>query len=100
MCIHAEISSILRGQLSRYSDGLRAGRPGFDSRQGHVYPLLRSVQPDSGAHPASYPVGAGDSFPRIKRPRRESDHPPLSSAEVKNDGAIAPFPHMPSWHSA
>jgi hypothetical protein len=32
----------------------------------------------------------------IKRPGREADHSPPSSAEVKNDGAIPPLPHMSS----
>jgi hypothetical protein len=36
----------------------------------------------------------------VKRPGREADHSPPSSAEVMNDGAILPLPHMPSWHSA
>jgi hypothetical protein len=36
----------------------------------------------------------GDFSPGIKRLGREVDHSPLSSAEVKNGGA------MPSWHSA
>jgi hypothetical protein len=35
-----------------------------------------------GAHPASYTMGTG-SFPRVKRPGRGADHPPPSSAEVK-----------------
>jgi hypothetical protein len=30
------------------------------------FSLLRRVQTGSGAHPASYPVGAGDSFPWCK----------------------------------
>jgi hypothetical protein len=28
---------------------------------------------------------------------READHSPPSSAEVKNDGAIPPLPHMSPW---
>ena len=40
------------------------------------------VQTGSEAHPASYAMGTG-SFPGIKRPGRGVDHPPLSSAEVK-----------------
>jgi hypothetical protein len=32
----------------------------------------------------------------IKRPGREADHSPPSSAEVKNGGAIPPFPSMSS----
>jgi hypothetical protein len=36
----------------------------------------------------------------VKRPEREADHSPPSSAEVKNGGAIPPLPHMYSWHGA
>jgi hypothetical protein len=43
---------------NRDSDWLRAGRPtGRSSSPGRV------VQTDSGAHPASYPIGPGGSFP-------------------------------------
>jgi hypothetical protein len=38
---------VMESELSRYSYGLGAGRPGFDSQQ---------VQTGSGAHPNSYPV--------------------------------------------
>jgi hypothetical protein len=42
------------------------------------------VQTGSGAHPASYTVGAEGSFPGGKaRPGRDADHSPPSSAEVK-----------------
>jgi hypothetical protein len=42
------------------------------------------VQTGSGAHPASYPMGSGGSFPGGKaRPGRDADHSPPSSAEVK-----------------
>ena len=40
------------------------------------------VQTGPGAHPASYTMGTG-SFPGVKRPGRGVDHPPPSSAEVK-----------------
>jgi hypothetical protein len=33
----------------------------------------------------------GGCFPGVKRQGREADHSPLSSAEVKNCGAIHPF---------
>jgi hypothetical protein len=36
----------------------------------------------------------------VKRLGREADHSPPFCAEVKNGGAIPPFPHMSSWHSA
>jgi hypothetical protein len=47
------------------------------------FSLHYSVQNGSGAHPASCPMGTRDSFPGIKRPRREADHLPPSSTGVK-----------------
>jgi hypothetical protein len=64
------------------------------------FSLLHSVQTDYGAHPASYPIGPGGSFPRSNVARARADHPPPSSAKVKNGGAITPLSHMPSWHGA
>ena len=40
------------------------------------------VQTGPGAHPATYTMGIGP-FPGMKRPRRGVDHPPSSSADVK-----------------
>jgi hypothetical protein len=31
------------------------------------FSLLHSIQADSGAHPASYPMGTGFLFPEVKR---------------------------------
>jgi len=47
------------------------------------FPLHHCVQTGSGAHPASYPVGTGVSFPGVKQPGCEADHSPPSSAEVQ-----------------
>jgi hypothetical protein len=47
------------------------------------FSLLHSVQTDSGAHPASYPMGTGCSLsPGVKRQRCEAEHSPPPSAEV------------------
>jgi hypothetical protein len=43
-----------------------------------------SSSPDPGAHPASCTMGTG-SFPGVKRPGRDADHPPRSSADVKKE---------------
>jgi hypothetical protein len=44
------------------------------------------VQTGSGAHPASCTMGTGGPFPGGKRrPGRDADHSPTSSAEVEND---------------
>jgi hypothetical protein len=85
-CEHGE-----SGYLSRYNTVLRAGRPGFDSWQDKVFlfstasrtalgPTRPSIQwvPGTG--------GRGISM-GVKKPGREADHSPPSSAEVKNVGA-------------
>jgi len=48
------------------------------------FSLRHRVQTGSGAHPTSCPVGTWSSFPGVKQPEREADHPPSSIAEVKN----------------
>jgi hypothetical protein len=57
------------------------------------FSLLHSVQTESVAHPASYPVGTGGGgrFHGVKHPGREADHSSPSRAEVKNGGAISPL---------
>jgi hypothetical protein len=42
------------------------------------------VQTGSGVHATSYTMGTRDSFPGVKRPRREADHSPPTNAKVKN----------------
>jgi hypothetical protein len=41
------------------------------------------LQTGSGVHPTSYTMGTGSSFPGVKRPWREADHSPPTSAKVK-----------------
>jgi hypothetical protein len=64
------------------------------------FSLLHSIQTDSGAQPASSPMGTGGCFPGGKAAGREADHSPPFSAEVKNGGAIPPLPHVFSWRGA
>jgi len=61
------------------------GQPGFNTRQGlwWNFSLRHCIQTGPGAHPASYPVGIRGFSMVIKRPGREADHSPPSSAEVK-----------------
>jgi hypothetical protein len=54
--------------------------PGIESRWGARFSA--PVQTGPGAHSASHTMGTG-SFPRVKRPGRDVDHPPPYSAEVK-----------------
>jgi hypothetical protein len=54
-------------QITSSIQGLgRWAVPGFDSRQCQEFSLLHSVPTDSGAHPASYPMGTGGSLPGDK----------------------------------
>jgi hypothetical protein len=68
------------GQPSQYSNSLQAGRSRDRIPVGARFSA--PVQTGPGAHPASYTVGTG-SFPGVKQPGRGIDHPPPSSAEVK-----------------
>jgi hypothetical protein len=65
------------------------------------FSLHHRVQNGSGAHSASYPIGSGRLIPRgVKRPCREADHLPPSSAEVKNAWSYTstpPYVFM-MWH--
>jgi hypothetical protein len=55
----------------------------FESRLGQKFSLLHIVQTGSGVHPTSYTMNTGSSFPGVKRQRREADHSPPTSSEVK-----------------
>jgi hypothetical protein len=68
------------GYRSRYSDSLRVGRS-WDRIPVEAR-FTAPVQTDPGAYPASSTMGTG-SFPGVKQPGRDVDHPPPSSAEVK-----------------
>jgi hypothetical protein len=56
------------------------------SVQGYIMLSFGRIRVSMGVvrHPASYPMGTRDSFPGVKRPGRETDNSPPSSAEVKN----------------
>jgi hypothetical protein len=70
---------------------IRGSNPG----RGWKFFLLHSVQTGSGAHPASYPMGA-----RVKWPGCDDDHSPPSIAEMKNASPIPPLPNTPSLRGA
>jgi hypothetical protein len=72
----------INGELSRYSDWLRAGQSGYRISVGTRF--FAHVQTGPGAHPASCTMGTG-SFPGVKLPGRGADHPLPPSAEVENE---------------
>ena len=53
------------------------------------------VQNGPGAHPASYTMGTGSLSRGVKRPGRGVNHPPASSAEVKE--RVELYLHSLSW---
>jgi hypothetical protein len=78
--------------MSRGSSGSMVSDYGPDNRAIEVqsptgaedFSSSPCVQTSSGAHPASYQMGTGGPFPGGKAwPRRDTDHSPPSSAEVK-----------------
>jgi hypothetical protein len=52
------------------------------------------------AHPAFCLVDTGYFFVGGKRPEREVDHLPPSSAEVMKGGTMPPLRHTSSWRGA
>jgi hypothetical protein len=60
----------------------RGSRVRFPTGSGN-FSLHHLVQNGSGAHPASYSMGTRGSSLGVKRPGREADHSPPSSAEVE-----------------
>ena len=70
------------GQLSRYSDSLRADGPGIKHRWEQVTFFSISVKTGPQTRPAS-PKGYRVYLPGVKRPRCGVDHQPPSRAEVK-----------------
>ena len=90
-------SNKIRGRDSAVGIATRYGLdgPGIESRWGARFSA--PVQTGPGAHPASYTMGTG-SFPGVKRPGRDVDHPPPSSAEVEGRAELYIYsPSGPSW---
>ena len=78
-----------------YSDSLRARQSGDRIPVGTRFSA--PVQTGPGANPATYTMGTG-SFPGVKRPGRRVDHPPPSSAEVKERVQLYLYsPSGPLW---
>ena len=77
---------------SRNSEPLKTGRSGDRIPVG-----ARFSAAGHGAHPASHTVGTG-CFSGVKRPWRGVDHPPTSSARVKERVELYHYsPSGPSW---
>jgi hypothetical protein len=90
--------------LSRYreyaTDWMTEGL-GFDCRKGARFflfsitsgPAPSPTQPTVQCAPVAVSLG-------VKQQRREADRSPPSGTEVKNGGAMPPFPYRSSWRGA
>ena len=94
---YAHSDYVILGRDSSVGIATRYGLegPGIESRLEAKFSARVPTGP--GAHPAFYTVGTG-SFPEAKRPRRGVNHPPTSSAEVKERVELYLYsPYGPSW---
>jgi hypothetical protein len=89
------------GELSDTSLGYGLDDRGLESRQGlEIFlfttlsrPVLGPTQPPIQWIPGALSLG-------VKRERREADHSPPSSSEVKNAWSYTSTPPTPSWRGA
>jgi hypothetical protein len=78
--------SMHRGKEPGSSVSIVSGRPGFDPQQRQrLFPLTSASRPALG--PTQPPIQwvEGALSPGVKRPGRDADHSPPSSAEVKKE---------------
>jgi hypothetical protein len=84
----------------RYSNGLRTGQAGLNSRQCKYFLFFTDSRPTLGpTRPPIQWVPVALS-PGVKRQGGEADHKTPFSAEAEKSGAIPLFLPMSSWHSA
>jgi hypothetical protein len=77
----------------RWTTGWMIGVLGFDSRRGlgiFLFNTASGTALGSTQHPIQWVLGALSLG--VKRPGREADHSPLSSAEIKNAWSYTPLP--------
>jgi hypothetical protein len=90
-----------RGSSVSIATMLRAGRPGFDSRQGlRIFILATASRPALVANPASYSIVTGGSLARIKPAGGVKLTTYLHLVPRLMRGAIPPFPNTFSLRGA
>jgi hypothetical protein len=101
LLLHCKSRDSSVGILTVYGlwDDARDSIPG--SREGHEI-FLFSTESKLAPKPTQPPLQSvlGALTPRVKRPGSEAYHSPVSIAEIKNNEATVPRPHMSSWYRA
>jgi hypothetical protein len=83
----------LRDSIVAIATGYWLDGWGFDCLHGQeIFLFLTTSRPALGRTQPPIQWVPGDISPGLKRPKREADHSPPSSAEVKNGGATPPLP--------
>ena len=88
--LYFQRSNVHRDGSASIATGYGMDGPGIESRWGRIF--FAPVRTGPGSHPASYTLGTG-SFRGIKHPGGGVDHPPPSSAEVKERVELYLFSH-------
>jgi hypothetical protein len=57
--VSSKCNKIMISSIHLQGVGIAVGWMGFNSQQGKDFSLLYGIQTDTGAHPASYPMGTG-----------------------------------------
>jgi hypothetical protein len=89
--IYIYISRCGLGYLSQYNYSLRPGQSGDRIPVGARFSAL--VQNGPGAHTTSYIIGTG-SFPGVKRPGSDADHPPHLALRLKKEQSYTSTPPL------
>jgi hypothetical protein len=88
------IISRSRGSSVGVATGYGTGRSGFYSRHGKIFRFSATSRQVLGSTQPPIQWVPGAPSPGVKRPGREADHSPPTSAEAKNGGAIPPLPYV------
>jgi hypothetical protein len=94
--------AVISQSVQRWATGWTIGVPGFDSRRG-LGIFLQTTPSRTALGPTQPPIQwvPGALSLGVKRPRREADHSPPSSAEVKEWVELyIHSPSTPSWRCA
>jgi hypothetical protein len=88
------VCRILTSRRNLLKAGFKVKQLGWSPRDFHKIEIESIDSIDTFASLASYTTGTVGDFPGVRRPGRETDHSPASTAEVKNDEAMPPFTYI------